>query len=210
MAEVYSIAPGAGRRDHRILDLRRQLITTGLDLFSHKGFDATTVMEIVTAVGVSPRTFFRYFATKEDVVFAVTHDNSEHTLRLMAAATKVSVVRALRDAFVATAEQLVDADSQTGRKRMQLIFSTPSLIGRMHYQLTMLQEKVDELTRQRMPGASSQEIFATNIQTAALIAAYVAAQKRWALESKRGPYSPWLIEAFDALSDLGKHMRKPR
>jgi AcrR family transcriptional regulator len=42
---------------------------TALDLFLRDGFEATSVDAIAGAAGCSPRTFYRYFGTKEDVMF---------------------------------------------------------------------------------------------------------------------------------------------
>lgn len=41
---------------------------TAMDLFMGQGFDNTTIEQIAAAAGISQRTFFRYFATKEDIV----------------------------------------------------------------------------------------------------------------------------------------------
>jgi AcrR family transcriptional regulator len=42
---------------------------TALELFLQDGFEATSVDTIAAAAGCSPRTFYRYFGTKEDVMF---------------------------------------------------------------------------------------------------------------------------------------------
>lgn len=54
----------ARRRDATL----REIHEVALDLFERNGFEATTVDEVAAAAGVSSRTFFRYFPTKEDCV----------------------------------------------------------------------------------------------------------------------------------------------
>lgn len=53
---------------------RSALLDAALDLFSAHGYDATITEEIAEAAGVSPRTFFRYFPTKESVLFSGSYD----------------------------------------------------------------------------------------------------------------------------------------
>src|SRR5437660_815824 len=53
---------------------RAELLDAALDLFSVYGYDETTTDEIAEAAGVSPRTFFRYFPTKESVLFFGEYD----------------------------------------------------------------------------------------------------------------------------------------
>ncbi|MCK6067827.1 MULTISPECIES: TetR family transcriptional regulator [Microbacterium] len=47
---------------------REHIATEAMRLFLEQGFDATTIDQIAAAAGISPRSFFRYFSTKEDVV----------------------------------------------------------------------------------------------------------------------------------------------
>jgi AcrR family transcriptional regulator len=65
MAVKSTREPLIERRQRRV---RRELATTAMEMFFQKGYDATTVEEIVDAVEISPSTFYRHFPNKCDVV----------------------------------------------------------------------------------------------------------------------------------------------
>ena len=61
-------------RNERLARNRQALIDAALELFAERGFDDTSTDEIAAAAGVSPRTFFRHFPTKESVLFSGEYD----------------------------------------------------------------------------------------------------------------------------------------
>jgi AcrR family transcriptional regulator len=69
LAETTATAAAPSRRQEHKLRTQRALQQAALDLFSEQGYDDTTTDEIAERAGVSPRTFFRYFPTKESVLF---------------------------------------------------------------------------------------------------------------------------------------------
>ncbi|MCZ0982505.1 helix-turn-helix domain containing protein [Streptomyces diastatochromogenes] len=67
-------SPSLPLRERKKLRTRQVLIDTALDLFGAHGFDGVTLDALCEAAEVSKRTFFRYFAGKEDVAMAPTQD----------------------------------------------------------------------------------------------------------------------------------------
>ena len=132
---VQGCAPTAGRRERKKQRTREALVDAAFRLFQDKGFDATTVEEIADAVDVSSRTFFRYFASKEDVVLTF-HDEQFATLmeELATRPADEPVMTALRHAAVKVIRACEEGDYGFDPDRFiciqEMMEASPTVSGR--------------------------------------------------------------------------------
>ena len=73
MAEVRG-EPALGLRERKKQRTRATLIDAAVELCDRQGFERTTVDQIAAIADVSPRTFSRYFATKDAIALALIDD----------------------------------------------------------------------------------------------------------------------------------------
>ncbi|MEN3536199.1 TetR family transcriptional regulator [Microbispora sp. ZYX-F-249] len=122
-----------GLRERKKQRTRDALIDAALDLFLSQGYEATTIDQIAAEVEVSPRTFFRYFASKEDVALSLTADEQEMFLaELVARPWSESPFTALSQSMRAMLSILREIDgAEAGRilKAQRLVHTTPSLLA---------------------------------------------------------------------------------
>ncbi|SFH93137.1 DNA-binding transcriptional regulator, AcrR family [Tindallia magadiensis] len=61
---------------------KKEFMETALKLFNEKGYDKTTINDIIKAMGVSKGAFYHYFASKEDVIEQISDDYAEWVLKM--------------------------------------------------------------------------------------------------------------------------------
>jgi AcrR family transcriptional regulator len=175
------LAMASGLREQKKERTHDELVTTALRLFDAQGFDETTVEEIAEAVGVSPRTFFRYFPQKEDVLFADDGTNrGDEVLELLRQRD--------RDAEPALALQAALLEISPGYEeelpklllRKRIIAATPTLRTRALDRKAVWEASVlDELRTGRTSVAKALQL---KVAVATTVAALNAAIDTW-LES---------------------------
>ncbi len=107
---------------------RAVLAQTAAELFVSKGFDRTTVEEIAQVAGFSPRTFFRYFATKEEVVMSFLWLKVDQLLQSLAVRPKdESLLESVQIVFRSVRG---DSEVEQDRQLLRMLATTPSLRAR--------------------------------------------------------------------------------
>jgi len=124
-----------GLRERKKQQTRDAIIGAALDLFERQGYDATTVEEIAEAADISPRTFFRYFDSKVDVVMDKDErDSDDFAGRLAIRPPHEGPIEAMRQVISAELGQVVKENPLFVRQ-MRLMLRTPSLhaLAREHF-----------------------------------------------------------------------------
>jgi len=94
-----------GRRERKKAATRRAIEAAARRLFAERGFEGTSVADITEAVDVSERTFYRYFASKEDVLFGPWRQELElATAMIEARPVDEGPLEAMRGALLAMAD----------------------------------------------------------------------------------------------------------
>lgn len=146
--------PASGLRERKKENTRAALVRSALRQFAKRGFEHVTVEDIAGACDVSPRTFFRYFASKEDVLFADSDIQRARLLDVLASQPPdVPPLRALQAAVLTVAGDYEDR-REAILLRHRIVAATPSLRTRVSERLQGWESTVlDELRRTGRAGA---------------------------------------------------------
>jgi AcrR family transcriptional regulator len=189
----------ASLRERKKAATRVQLMNVALRLFEAQGFDDTTVDEIAAAADVAPRTFFRYFPTKVDVLFA-DHPEEIALIRdtLAGRASDETVIDALRRAMLEGIGKAV-ADPSRFLTRSRLVASVPAANAHSRYLDSKFEDVIAEAVAADHRSDPTSDLQARVIARTAWGAA-CAARDIWVTsDAKRDPRT-LVNDAFEILT----------
>ncbi|HEU4702842.1 MAG TPA: mycofactocin system transcriptional regulator [Conexibacter sp.] len=170
---------------------REEVARVALGLFERAGFDETTVDDIAAAVGVHRRSLFRYFASKNDIVWGDFDWVLERLRALLAAADPdAPLMEALGEAVVASNAYEPEQQAEL-RIRMTLITTVPSLQAHSMLRYRAWTDVVAEFVAARL-GVPADSLVPQTVGQAAL-------------GTSRAAFQQWVA---DPASDLEQQLRE--
>jgi mycofactocin system transcriptional regulator len=156
---------------------RLELEQVALELFAQNGFDDTTVDDIAQAAGIARRTFFRYFASKNDVVWG-DFDGALQELRdqLRRVPADVPLMTGITEAVLSFNQLPAGAEPQH-RLRMSLVLHTPALQAHSTLRYAGWRAVIAEHAASRL--GTPADDFAPQLLAHQVLGSCVAAYEQW-------------------------------
>lgn len=188
------------RRERKKLATRQALEEAALRLFAAKGYEQTTVEDIAEAADVAVRTFFRYFSSKQDVLFGEVATDRVGRLRSELAARPATETAV--ESVIAVMEQLdlvnVEEEQQI-LARLDLMRHQPSLRTRYLELIDSMRLVIAEFVADRTGTNSRQDLYPLMVAAAAA-GTLDTSLTLWAESGGAQPLRELRRAAFSALS----------
>ncbi len=144
-------------------------------LYLERGYSDVTVTEVAASVGLTKRTFFRYFADKREVLFAGAQQLQDAVVAAVLQADRdVPPIEVVVAALAGAAAQLAQYGRDLARQRRNLIDSSADLQERELIKTAALSSAIAEALRHR--GA---DVLQARLTAHAGVGAFTTAYDRW-------------------------------
>jgi AcrR family transcriptional regulator len=158
------------RRRQQALD---EIATVAEELFLRDGFGNVSVEDITAAAGCSPRTFYRYFGSKEDVLFYDLSPMREQWIKLLDdyLASELGPWNALTEAMAGLMEGFGGVNARLAVGRMKLWLTEPVLRAKYMEHMARTEDAVTNSLR-TASNASPQDVELAPVRAVAAVGAY--------------------------------------
>ena len=168
---------GVRRAGRRPVTTRFEIEHIALEMFTEQGFESTTVDDIAHAAGIGRRTFFRYYASKNDVAWGAFDEQLVRMRAVLAAQpAELPVVECLRRA-VLEFNHVEPEEQPWHRRRLRLLLQTPALQAHSTLRYAAWRQVVADFVAERR-GESASELVPQSLGHACL-GVCLAAYERW-------------------------------
>ncbi|MET3839526.1 helix-turn-helix domain-containing protein [Bradyrhizobium sp. OAE829] len=184
-----------GLRERKRRETLHRIAEQGLKLFLTHGYEATTLDAIAEAAGISRRTFFYYFKSKEEILLAWQDGGFNETLRaaLLEQSTKQSPLNAVKSALLELTLRF-QADYKQTRVIERLMCANEALRIRHQAKYVEKEQAVFDALCQMWPQPKRQP--ALRIVAMMSIGALRLAIDNWNRDQGKRPIAVYLKEAF--------------
>ncbi|MEV1245535.1 TetR family transcriptional regulator [Nonomuraea sp. NPDC050022] len=159
--------------------MRDELAEAAFALLASQGFEETTVDQIVAAVGMSRRTFSRYFQSKEDVVVhKLAEAGTQLCAELRARPASEPPAAALRQAL-RVFTHIGGDDPAKALRIAQLILGTPALLARLLERQSHWQQEMAGILAQRARTDAEAGLY-PSLAAGLTLTAFQTALRSWA------------------------------
>jgi len=125
-----TVAKHARTRFQKKRETRKRIEKAALELFVERGYDRTSIDMIAEHAGISRRTFFYYFPSKDDIIHSEADEDERMKAAAEALAPNLSALEAAEQILLATA---ADFSNEAACVIDRLTRQTPALMERRHY-----------------------------------------------------------------------------
>ena len=195
-----STTPPAGRRDRKKAETRESLRWAALRLAKEQGYEHLTIEAITEAADVSVRTFFNYFATKEEALLGTDEARVKAVIPglLEARPADEPIVSALRAVLAGIAEQFVE-NNALWQARMDLLRTSPELWPRMFAHFTQFERVLTEAVALRTSRDPDTDLYPA-VVAASVVAVMRVALTKWRTDGEAASLADLLTDALDVLA----------
>ncbi|MGP3935161.1 TetR/AcrR family transcriptional regulator [Nonomuraea sp. KM88] len=184
-------------RQRNRLDAIHRIMDTAMDLFDERGYSAVTIEEIAAASGVSPRTFYRYFGTKEglftaDPLAAVGIDG--YSGQIDPGDLPGTLERLIT--LIGGGPDASEGEPCRSWRGMRYVMEEPSVRAAVYGALDEEAERLAALLRDAGQSPARARVLARSY----LFGAYFGALEQWHLDGRSRPLLDYVREGLAALA----------
>jgi AcrR family transcriptional regulator len=204
-----------GLRERKRVETRDKLETAAVTLVLHDGLEHATLDAICESAGVSNRTFFNYFDSKEDAILGLTDSEitDDSVAEIMAAHSGADVVELTVRLMIGVINPSITS-SKLLKSRMKIVKLHPHLLGRFALQIQRMNDQLTTAIRPMLaeaPGFADQSPEESELSADVILSlcsgAARAAVKEWTTTVNNAPIEAVEERAIELVRNTVKRLK---